>query len=157
MPRLVLHIGMSKTGSTSIETTFDASRPILERHGIDYLDMGQNHSRLMTVVATNKVEPLKGDVVRILGIERRDTNYDAATVIGAVRERLANPRAPTVVISGQGLVKYNRKQCERVRDFVSPYFDEVRIVVYVRDPTTWASSRAQENMKRGSKARPFMP
>ncbi|MBT9289927.1 hypothetical protein [Prosthecodimorpha staleyi] len=149
MPRLVLHIGMSKTGSTSIETTFDASRPILERHGIDYLDMGQNHSRLMTVVATNKVEPLKGDVTRILGIERRDTNYDAATVIAAVRERLQSPRAPTVVISGQGLFRYGREKCAALRDFVRPHFDEVRVVAYLRDPTSWASSRAQELMKRG--------
>ncbi|MBT9290692.1 hypothetical protein [Prosthecodimorpha staleyi] len=149
MARLVLHIGMTKTGSTSIEATFDDSRDALVAHGIDYLDMGQNHSKLMTVVVKNSAKGLKGEITRILGVEKGDTDYDPELVLGTLRDRLAKPRANTVVISGQGLVKYNRRQCERVRDFVSPYFDEIRIVVYVRDPTTWASSRAQENMKRG--------
>ena len=149
MAKLVLHVGMTKTGSTSIEATFDQSRPILLQYGIDYLDLGQNHSKIIGVVTKGAAKGLKGEATRILGVAKDATDYDPALVIDEVRKRLSKPKARTVVISGQGLLGLKAKQVDRLRDFVRPHFDDVRVVVYVRDPTSWASSRAQENMKRG--------
>jgi hypothetical protein len=149
MAKLYLHVGMTKTGSTSIEATFHDARPLLIRHGIDYLDMGQNHSKIMVVAAKRSAKGLKGEVTRILGVEKGDTDYDPELVVKELESKFASPRAETVVVSGQGMLGYSPKDIRRMKEFVAPHFETVRVIVYVRDPTTWASSRAQENMKRG--------
>lgn len=149
MSTLYLHIGMTKTGSTSIEVTLHESRAALLAHGIDYLDLGQNHSKLMQVAARQTAKGLKGDILAILGLEKDARDYDPKLVLDAMVKRFRARRAPITVMSGQGGVSLSADEVRVLRDFVTPHFDEVRVIVYVRDPTTWASSRAQENMKRG--------
>ena len=39
-----IHIGLHKTGSTSIQATLFKNRAALHEHGIHYLGLSQNHS-----------------------------------------------------------------------------------------------------------------
>ncbi|MEJ1160230.1 hypothetical protein [Prosthecomicrobium sp. N25] len=149
MATLYLHIGMTKTGSTSIEATFHDARKLLLEHGVDYLDMGQNHTKIMLVAARRTAKGLKGDVTRLLGVEKDDVDYDPALVVREIESRFAAPRAPKVVVSGQGILHFARKDVVKLKALADQHFEAVRVIVYVRDPTTWASSRAQENIKRG--------
>lgn len=149
MATLYIHIGMTKTGSTTIEATFHESRGLLLKHGVDYLDLGQNHNKIMAVAVKNTAKGLKGEATRILGLEKDETDYSPELVIGEIRKRFQALKVPAMVISGQGLLGLKTRDIERMREFVEPHFDTVKIIVYVRDPTGWASSRAQEHMKRG--------
>lgn len=42
MPKLVLHVGAHKTGTTFLQSTFFDNRAVLAEHGIHYPDMGPN-------------------------------------------------------------------------------------------------------------------
>jgi hypothetical protein len=54
-----------------------------------------------------------------------------------------------VIFSGEGLCQLPLSAVERLRAFLDPWFSKIRIVVYVRDPFEYASSAAQERIKRG--------
>lgn len=149
MTDLYLHIGMSKTGSTSIQGAFHAARAELVAHGFDYLDMGQNHSRILKIAAKGKGKRLKGAVADQLGLGRNVGGYDVGRVVDALTEKLASPKARRMVMSGEGLFRVEQKEADGLAALFGRHFDRVRIVAYVRDPVTWASSRAQENIKHG--------
>ena len=48
MSKLVLHIGMHKTASTSIQDTFANNRAYLNSHGLVFPKLGQGHHGLVT-------------------------------------------------------------------------------------------------------------
>ncbi len=47
MRQLFLHVGMHKTGTSSIQETLHANRPILAEAGYAYMDDVVNHSRIV--------------------------------------------------------------------------------------------------------------
>ncbi|MEJ1160231.1 hypothetical protein [Prosthecomicrobium sp. N25] len=149
MARVVVHIGMTKTGSTSIQAAFHKARAELLPLGIDYLDLGQNHSRVVKVALSGSAKRLKGSAARSLGLAEGIDAYDAGAVRAALEERLAARRAPLLVISGEGFFNMTEAEIAAFHALLTRHFDEIRIVAYLRDPLSWASSRAQENVKHG--------
>jgi hypothetical protein len=53
------------------------------------------------------------------------------------------------VISGEGIIGFNTDSLKKMKSHLSRFFESIRIVVYVRDPQSWASSKAQQLVKRG--------
>lgn len=154
MTTFCLHIGMTKTGSTTLQVTFDTARPALLGHGVDYLDFGQNHNGVIRTIARGTPTFLKGEAARRLGIPKNTTDYDPKTVVDAFRALLKRPKAPIVVASGQGLyATLDVADLERLKAVLSDHVATTRIVVYVRDPTGWANSRSQELVKHGHSIR----
>ena len=47
MAILYLHIGMPKTGSTSIQSALAGGKTHLAEQGVGYFDLGKNHSSLL--------------------------------------------------------------------------------------------------------------
>lgn len=149
MARVVVHIGMTKTGSTSIQAALYRDRDRLLAHGIDYLDLGQNHSRVVKVAVKGNAKRLKGEVVKTLGLAKGIGGYDVGRVVEAMTAKFAARRAETMIVSGEGFFNMDDEECARFRELLAPHFDEIRIIAYLRDPVSWASSRAQENIKHG--------
>lgn len=145
-----LHVGMTKTGSTTLQVTFDEARAILLQHGVDYLDVGQNHNGIIRTIARGTATFLKGETARRLAIPKRTTDYDPQVVVDGFRRLLEGAKAPAMVASGQGLyATLGPEDLDRLKTVLAEHFTATKIVVYVREPAGWASSRVQELVKHG--------
>lgn len=146
MTRCIVHIGMHKTGSTSIQYSlrgFDDSRFLYARLGDD-----PNHSRPMLSLFVS--QPELHHLFRRQGvdasavskyIEKTRTDLERAVVA-------ANGR--TLVISGEAISHFPQDALIRLRDDFHKRFEDVMIVGYVRSPAALLSSSFQEQVKIGA-------
>lgn len=140
--RLWLHIGMHKTGSSSIQSAmrgYDDGR-------VAYLDWpDENHSHLMGCAF--READVAGQVRR--GFARDTAEYLA--VADVLRARLAERLAASdrdIVISAEDLTTgIDAADVRRLLDFMARFFDEVRVIAYVRDAPSYVISAFQEIQK----------
>ena len=139
--RLIVSIGLHKTGSTSIQASLQG----YDRGGIRYADLGhRNHS-------TPLLQVLRPGYVR--SEQRRDPSLAARGRVAAEKARadlareLATP-AKTLILVAEGLSLCSREEVERFRDMVRSRACSVEIVACVREPLGLMSSIAQQQLKR---------
>ncbi|MBT9292143.1 hypothetical protein [Prosthecodimorpha staleyi] len=148
MPRtLYLHIGMPKTGSTSIQESFDAHRAELLAAGINYLDFGPSHSKVFLALFSPKKMKLRTRVTKHLGADTAMTDYSLDDLEQAFTTQLTLPGAGITIASGEMLFRFSKAQCRDLHRFLAPHFDTIRVVAYLREPLSLANSRAQQNVK----------
>src|SRR5918995_6147980 len=148
MTTLYLHIGMPKAGSTSIQTAFADGQEHLAGHGVGYFDLGKNHSSLLKALFRGeKPKKVPKFFRKTLDAEARLTGTDRAALVQAFDSALTANKMPKLVISAEMLFWFRPKHVAAMKAHLSPFFDEMRVIVYVRDPVSWASSNVQQIMK----------
>jgi hypothetical protein len=149
--RLILHIGMHKTGTTSIQNELSKSRDILEKHKVHYPVFRQaNHSL--------NFGPLFVDNPNISELFKNAGVY-GEKAIEAEKNRLQEMwikeferfDGKDFIISGEQLSLLSHDGVRRLRAFVAPYFDDVKIIVYVREPLSFLRSAMQQRIKGGKR------
>ena len=150
MATLYLHIGMPKTGSTAIQNAFADGKEHLAGRGVGYFDLGTNHSSLFKALFRGEKEKPKKIPKffrKTLDAESRRAGVDREALVQAFDRALAANTMPKLVMSAEMLFWFRPKHVAAVKAHLSPYFDRIRIVAYVRDPVSWASSNVQQIMK----------
>ena len=138
MAKLILHIGMNKTGSTAIQSSLRAAagstflhpalgEPPYKPHHEDGFDQ---------VFSNERFE--EGS----LGAEEAERSAAiAATGKDRIRQAAADAGERPVIISSEGAYRYlTLDDVKRLNRFVEPLFDEVQIIAYVRDPFSFISA-----------------
>ncbi|MEL6233875.1 MAG: hypothetical protein AAFR46_05665 [Pseudomonadota bacterium] len=147
MTRCILHIGTTKTGSSSIQRSCFAQRAELARAGIAYFDWRENHSYLHAAFHDDLEE--YGPLLR-LGF---DTHQARAGFAQDAKDRLAAflaaPGPEVKVISGEGLGDFTPQAVSALRDLLAQHCTETQVIVYVRAPFAFANSQAQQCVKTG--------
>jgi hypothetical protein len=145
MKRCIVHMGMHKTGSTSIQNSLcghsDAS--------FVYADLGTpNHS--LPIYSLFAVHPERHH------LHRAETR-DPAAVAGYVeRVRADLERAfesagdRTLIVSGEDIGVLSREELGKLESHFRGYCDELRVVGYVRPPGGFITSAFQQRVKGGS-------
>lgn len=147
--RIVIHVGMHKTGSSSIQHTFAR----LQHPDLEYIDWGisGNHSALFVL--------LFGDTDRLAGyhgFEARGPEFIRG--LPALREdwrkrvsaQLAGAADKTVIFSGEDISHpsfYNA--LPRLRDFFSEWSNDISVIGYARPPAGFMASAFQQRLKGG--------
>ena len=146
--QVIIHIGMPKTGSTSIQHTFHKIRGVM-RHGsasLYYLPMpSPNHGKYIRSFfsADASMVPLNSK----LGLSKDELeafNRETETLLDKALQWHCNSN---VLISGEGIGFMDESDLLGLRDYLSAYFDSVRIVCYVRTPISYMQSAFQERVK----------
>ncbi|GAB2718983.1 hypothetical protein [Halomonas garicola] len=150
--KLIIHVGMGKTGSSSIQKTLRVARPTLERHGIKYLGLMLEHLNLPTAqydwhvvdgwfAYTNK--------------ERVQANSELAHAL-----QYADDQLPTELHT---LIWSNESLFDRFED-VQPALDalrdryDIRVIGYIRRPDSWIlSAYLQWGIKHKAYRGPLKP
>ncbi len=133
MKHLFLHVGMYKTGTTSIQATFFANRARLAQEGLHYLDAAVSHSRLIAAAFGESGEPTPR--------------------AAALRERLATflASAPDgrFVISGEGMGRMAAARVRPMLEILRPLVGRITVVCFLRPPRGYLSSNLQQNIRGG--------
>lgn len=144
-PKLILHIGTEKTGSTSIQEFLHLNRKKLQKQGVAYLkSIGyKNHKHLaMAYVSEDKaIEPIDGH------------HLDLPQQRKAWKEKLLNSFKEEVNSLGEHINKVvissehfssileSVEEIEALNDLFSNHFSSISIIVYLRRQDLIAVSR----------------
>ncbi|SEG54998.1 hypothetical protein [Marinobacterium lutimaris] len=145
MKRLVIHIGMHKTGSSSIQETFCSAK----FKDLEYLNLGSpNHSGFFATLFWENPENYHGNIkagrsledIRALRTEYKDL------LLSQIRSSTKN----NVMISAEDLSHPGGiDRVRRLKEFFEPYFDDFKVYAYVRTPASYMESAFQQMVKGG--------
>lgn len=144
LPIFYLHIGLEKTGTTSIQDFFDLNMAQFAEDGV-FLPRSlgrKNHKKLAAyafeagsrdiAVTSNGIGPEEGDMAAFR--ERLEAAFDE-DVETTVADRIG-------IISSEDLSRlYKPSEVRRAVDFVRRYCDDLKVVVFMRRQDLLASSR----------------
>ena len=139
MPRLYLHIGSHKTGTTAVQQGLHQNRILLEALGITYVGTG-NIAHIQSAIG-----PISPTSFLPAGYKVIDPADLAA--------RLAAAQTETVVASSENFsFFFDRSAITALAQALRPHFDDIRIVCYLRRQDRHAVSHHQEGAKPNRQA-----
>lgn len=154
--RLILHIGMPKAGSTALQTALAATRGPLRQRGVLYPKGALNQNFLIAGIAP------PGRLGRVYAQQygndhaaiARDFEGFWKGIVTAVEDQ-----APAVVVlSGELLFgTIGDVGPEPVRALLAPLGAKIEIIAYLRRPSDYYLSMAQQRLKASWEIRPVAP
>lgn len=146
MGTAILHIGMHKTGSSSIQDTLYALRHDLKE--FHYLDMGRSNASGQLQYAFMNT----GDCIRRivkLGHEPkpRKIKNRKQIALDKLSLQLNQARGKTLIISAEGLLNLPRPELRILKKMIDDHFRHTIVVAYIRRPKSYIESAFQEILK----------
>lgn len=144
MRTLYLHIGIWKTGTTTIQKTLLRNAGLLARHGIHYPDISPNHTFLPSAFHPEPENFLVAKSRKLSGkaLEAWHRQSLAAFERGAAAHEVT-------IASSEYLLGLPEPAVARLMDYMRARFDRIKVVVYLRDPVDHVSSAINEQVKQG--------
>ena len=159
-PELILHIGLPKTGTTSIQHVFSRNRAALLEQSVLFPNSpGKlDHSLLPAAVLGEKLDtrhfwpPIWEGLSPAARIARFHREF--------VEEMTSIPaHVRLVVISAEhcGVFLTTKRAVETLAEMVRPYFSRIRILAYLRRQDLYAASIYNQRLKVGTLVQPGLP
>jgi hypothetical protein len=147
MRKCILHVGMHKTGSTSIQESlgkFVSEKQSLRLAGLK----GFNLSIPMIMMFSST--PAKNRNIR-----KRDLDIDKIERINLKNDKLmrsmfAEDNSTDYIISGEGICNIEKDGLVKLRKYLESFFSEIDVMAYVRTPKSFIESSLQQVIKGGS-------
>lgn len=146
LPRLVVHIGLPKTGTNSIQRFLARNRDHLEGRGILYPSMedGPNHNFLVT--------PFTPTMPRMYEDRYRDRfevlQQEARRRWATIARQFHDGPYTTLLLSGEGFATIDDVlELAPVLDDLASNVEDRRVVVYLRRPSEWYRSMLHQKLK----------
>jgi hypothetical protein len=151
---LFLHIGTEKTGTTSVQKFFRANRELLKRNGILYPTApgNQNHTGL---AASAQDAERRGPLRKSLGLKNEaDVRRFRTEMMAGLTAELTERPYKTAFMSGEHCSSrlLDDSEVQWLKDQLSPFFDKMHIVVYIRRQDDYLLSTYSTSVKSGATA-----
>ena len=147
----VLHFGLDKTGSTAIQDVCDRARAELAAQCSLVYPPGLWHAQLGSCFAE---APARYVFNRESG--RQDEARIRAEDADYLRQQgewlRAQAPARTLLLSYEGFIDLNRRELDALRSHLLQFAREVRVLLYVRPPLSYAVSAMSQRVKMGRHA-----
>lgn len=143
--KFVVHAGMHKTGSTSIQQAF------YQKAGKDYayIDVGNpNFSIPMFLMFEDEAHFQSNIIVKAMGRSQEELIEERATLHAQVDAQIMNCPSGLMMFSGEDISGYNVRIVERFAAYLRKYSDDLHVFTYVRPPCGYMESAFQERLKR---------
>lgn len=140
----VMHIGMHKTGSSSIQ---EALSEIETSDTFHYVKLGEspNHGGKIFTIFTEV--PEKYHAWTKLGLSKDEVGKIIAETQKQLIKNFTEVQAETFFISGEDIVNLSKEGLIKLKTFLEPYFSNITIVGYVRSPQSYIESAFQQSIK----------
>ena len=153
--KIIIHAGLHKTGTSSIQSVLSASRALLSEQGILYPSFGENgwenHSVPLALLFMNEGNP---------GFHSVKKNFPDEDSRSIAQDRVLQDfllefircGEQNILLSGEDISIFKKNELENLKYFFSNVFDcKFEIIVYVREPVSYVVSGAQEMVRAGIK------
>ena len=142
--RLILHVGMHKTGSTSIQNNLHG----FTREGFEYFEfLHPNHSNFYNVMFRRRSRKGKSRIRD--GRPLEETARLQRKFEKLFDDAIATSRAKHIVSSAEGVCTLTVEELRDLKRWCDARFEHTRIVCYVRPPETFMASRLQQQTVGG--------
>ena len=140
----VIHIGMPKTGSTSIQISLSNFKN--DKFCYPKLDPLGNHSFPLAYIFMNYEEFIK--VFNLFVKEKKENFLEKQKFyLNQLRKACENDSSSLFILSGEAICKYFENNLKYIKNFFKKYFFEIKIIAYIREPYSYISSSFQEYIK----------
>jgi hypothetical protein len=147
---IILHIGPDKTGSTAIQRTLAANVDLLESCGVLY-SAGVGHNDKGLSLAFSEV--VMSNVSRNSGLNsKRFHGY-----LEKLQQRVKSTSADHLILSHEGLINLTVAELSVLHKFLKGLSEKVTVVLYARDPFSYALSAMSQRVKTGRRAWSYFP
>ncbi|MGI9287512.1 MAG: hypothetical protein ACR2P1_19165 [Pseudomonadales bacterium] len=155
--RVVVHAGLHKTGTTSIQDSCYRHRDLLLEHGIAYPVFTFRERNFF-----NHSDPLAAVFCRSLGMggfPRRlniEGNAEEAISVfsGQLQQVLEEPAGETLLLSAELVCDFSKKDMLALRRYLEKHAGKVQVIAFVRSPTSSLESILQQRSVSGRPADP---
>jgi hypothetical protein len=145
---VVLHIGLHKTGTTSIQETLAAHRDLLAARGILFpASLPANHSQFVYDAFSAAPERYHANLAR--GLDAAAIAARTAATVEALRREIAAKRPATLVLSAEDACTLSEAEVARLAEVLPGLVErpEPRVLLYTRHPVTYVESAVEENIR----------
>jgi len=141
----ILHVGLHKTGSSSIQLSLFHH---LNDENFSFLDLGApNHSERFYSLFVEKPELYHMNIRKGFDINHiNEYNQETKQII---HNSVINSEAKSIIISGEDISVLTIQALQNLKLFLQNYFLNIKIIAYVRSPYSYFSSSFQESVKAG--------
>lgn len=144
MKRCWLHIGMHKTGSTSLQLTLgQAKNPV----GWKYITVGGGSNIGAAAYAMFASNGHEHDLYRKRGHTPKQVARYGAKLRVLLASAITASNEENLIISAESLSRIDKDGITAIRDFLQPLCDEIRVIGYVRPPIGFKISYFQQRLK----------
>ncbi|MFD2672023.1 hypothetical protein [Marinicrinis sediminis] len=149
MTRLILHIGMHKTGTTSIQQVLGNSRNKLLKNDVYYPEIKPyNHSTSFPPIFLD--DPSKYEIFRQRGIYDKQRAIEEQNKLKELWiKEIQNCTCHNFIVSGEELTLIDESSVRNLKKFTDEHFDDVLIIMYARNPNSFFPSVLSEYVKHG--------
>ncbi|MGB6231520.1 MAG: hypothetical protein WBF53_15500 [Litorimonas sp.] len=148
VPKIILHLGLEKTGTTSIQATLDANRVALIGQGVLYPVVGAVGRNKMFAAAFDRASEGKGSFVEV--VERYGGSRATLRehLMSELRRELADAGdIETLIISSEFLSAHG--DMTALKAFFQNLSDTLLPITYMRDPQSLVPSLYSTFLKAG--------
>jgi len=147
MREVILHIGMHKTGTTSIQASLNG----IDRNGFRTMRFAeQNHSvPIYTIFSENR---LNYHIWKNQGYNESEILEKKAAYEKILEEEIRDGSADCFILSGEDMSNLKKNEQINLCEFFKERNLKVRIIYVVREPFSFAASANQQVAKAGNRA-----
>lgn len=155
--RIILHAGLHKTGTTSIQDNCYRYREVLLEHGLVYPvfrygdKVFTNHSDPIATAITTKAR-FYGAAVRLKNF--RGPKDATRTFREQLRQVMASPAGDTLLLSAELVCDFNEPDMKALRRYLEQHTDSLEVIVVVRSPQDALISAMQQRCSDGHPSDP---
>lgn len=144
MKEVILHIGLHKTGSTSIQKALKGYK----KNGVKSIAFEEeNHSIPMyTIFSENRYNY---HIWKNAGLCKDDIDKKRDEYFDILKSEFKVNNSETLIISGEDLSVLNNSEVKALSEFFRSQQVVTKIICYVREPLSWIVSAAQQQIKMG--------
>lgn len=147
-----LHIGLDKTGSTAIQVACDQNRRTLSELGILYPAGGVDSGMHAQFASCFYDDPQTYYFNLASGRSRLnpdDVRVEDVGYLENVELQIKRASAKTMVISYEGFMYLDERPLQKMRSFLDRVSNATKVIVYFRDPMSYAASAVSQRAKSG--------
>ncbi|MCP4061196.1 MAG: hypothetical protein GY738_28750 [Pseudoalteromonas sp.] len=140
-----LHIGMHKTGSSSVQNYFEKHRGELDSVGFYYADMGSSNHSGPLLYALRKDPKSDSEIASF-----KLTATELENRILYYRDKLSKSlerEYENILFSAEAFIKLSEEELNIFKQMLLNYVDEIRVYCYVREPLPFTNSSFQQIIK----------
>lgn len=143
-----LHVGLDKTGSKAIQTMCNDNRELLESMGVLY-PIGCWHAMFGSCFAQPPEHYVFNIDARRIDMENDIRQAEEDKYFKSIEMQINKTSAKNIVFSFEGFTQLNTKSLTSIHEYLLKIAGEVKIIMYCRDPISYAISATSQKAKHG--------